>query len=63
MTIGELQGNFSSFPWLEYIRTMLNPVETATEDDLVLLGVPKFVKSLETLLMETPKRYELYSLT
>ncbi|XP_044751900.1 neprilysin-2-like [Coccinella septempunctata] len=56
MTIRELQVNYPSIPWLQYINTKLEPFVTLTYDDYVVVTEPEYIGKLEKLLAVTPKR-------
>lgn len=56
MTIRELQRNFTTIPWLQYINVYLAPIDMLTSDDLVNVNLPKFLGKLEDLLYTTKKR-------
>lgn len=57
MTIGELQKKFPGISWMDYINRVLDGAETVTKNDIVLLGVPKYINGLQKLLHTTPKRF------
>lgn len=55
MTIDKLQENYPSFSWLRYINTILadNDIKSS---EIVILQSPGYIKSLEKLLITTPRR-------
>lgn len=57
MTVAQLQTNFSGIQWKEYINNMLDGAEKVSDNDVILLGVPKYINNLQELLHITPKRY------
>lgn len=60
MTVDELQRKYPSIPWVEYINTLLDiPDIKIGVDERVIVSVPKYIGDLETLLSNTPKRYDL----
>ncbi|XP_014207874.1 neprilysin-2-like [Copidosoma floridanum] len=56
MTIAELSKRFPSIPWMEYFNTILAPITSVTEDEVVVVKAPSFITELEKLLVQTPKR-------
>lgn len=56
MTVSDLQKRFPAISWLQYINRVFDGAETVTENDTILLGVPKYVKGLQKLLQSTTKR-------
>lgn len=58
MTIAELTKKYSLVPWLEYFNTLLAPILSVTEDEIVNVNVPNYITDLEKLLDETPKRVQ-----
>ncbi|XP_035741301.1 neprilysin-2-like isoform X2 [Vespa mandarinia] len=58
MTIKELSNKFPSIPWMEYFNTLLAPTVQIEENEVVIVSVPSYIKSLEQLLSETPKRVQ-----
>ncbi|XP_049843202.1 neprilysin-2-like isoform X5 [Schistocerca gregaria] len=55
-TVEQLQREYPSVPWLEYLQTLLPPHITISNDELIVVSVPSYLKSLEALLSHTPKR-------
>lgn len=58
MTVKELSKNFPSIPWMEYFNTLLAPNVRIEENEVVIVSVPSYIKSLEVLLSNTPKRVQ-----
>ncbi|XP_043683237.1 neprilysin-2-like isoform X2 [Vespula pensylvanica] len=58
MTIKELSNNYPSIPWKEYFNTLLAPTVQVEENEVVIVSVPSYIKSLEQLLSRTPKRVQ-----
>lgn len=58
MTIADLQTKYPSIPWKEYISTIMPKRISITENEPVILNVPKYVSDLEGILMHTPKRIQ-----
>ncbi|XP_025829399.1 neprilysin-2 [Agrilus planipennis] len=56
LTIAELNREFPSIDWLHYIKKLLPSNVQVTEDETVILGVPKYIRKLEKLIRRTPKR-------
>lgn len=56
MTIREMQEQFPSIPWVEYINTLLAPDMTIDENEVVIVSVPNYIKDFEVLISKTPKR-------
>lgn len=57
MTVKELQERYVTIPWLEYINKILSvPNIEITADEVVDVGVPKYIYDLEILLHQTGKR-------
>lgn len=57
MTIREMQQEFPSIPWVEYINTLLAPDMSIDEDEVVIVSVPSYIRKFEALISKTPKRY------
>ncbi|XP_049945688.1 neprilysin-2 isoform X2 [Schistocerca serialis cubense] len=55
-TVEQLQREYPSVPWLEYLQKLLPPHVTISNDELIVVSVPSYLKSLEVLLSHTPKR-------
>ncbi|KAL1513423.1 hypothetical protein ABEB36_002838 [Hypothenemus hampei] len=58
MTIREMQQKFPSVPWLEYINTLLSPDIRVTEDEIIVVSIPKYITDFEALIARTPKRVQ-----
>ncbi|KAK2585581.1 hypothetical protein KPH14_010214 [Odynerus spinipes] len=58
MTIDELSKLFPSIPWKKYFNTLLAPSAQVEDNEVVIVSVPSYIKSLENLLRETPKRVQ-----
>ncbi|KAJ8918489.1 hypothetical protein NQ315_008186 [Exocentrus adspersus] len=58
MTIDELQIRFPSIPWIEYMNTLLAPDTRVTNDEIVVVSVPSYIKNFEALISRTPKRVQ-----
>lgn len=56
MTIRELQKKYASVPWLDYVNGILKTKQTVSNNEVILVGVPKFIGSLEELLKDAPRR-------
>lgn len=56
MTIRQLQATYQSIPWLEYINTLLAPDTKVTDDEIIVLSVPKYLADFQLLMSKTPKR-------
>ncbi|PSN53889.1 Membrane metallo-endopeptidase-like 1 [Blattella germanica] len=56
MTIREMQSTFPTIPWLSYFNSILPQHVQITEEEVIVVSVPSFVKGLEKLLEQTPKR-------
>ncbi|XP_026818159.1 neprilysin-2-like [Rhopalosiphum maidis] len=57
MKIADLQKNFPSIPWKEYLDKLLDPL-TIRHDDVIIVSSPKYLSDLEVLLCSTPKRVQ-----
>ncbi|XP_049801090.1 neprilysin-2-like isoform X2 [Schistocerca nitens] len=55
-TVEQLQRDYPSVPWLECLRALLPPHVTVSGDEVLVVAVPSYLKSLEALLSHTPKR-------
>ncbi|XP_022169537.1 neprilysin-11-like [Myzus persicae] len=55
MKLADLQRNFPTIPWEEYLNKLLFPL-TIQRDDIIIVNAPKFLSELEVLLCSTPKR-------
>ncbi|XP_047105420.1 neprilysin-2-like [Schistocerca piceifrons] len=55
-TVEQLQRDHPSVPWLECLRALLPPHVTVSGDEVLVVAVPSYLKSLEALLSHTPKR-------
>ncbi|CAH1183162.1 unnamed protein product [Phaedon cochleariae] len=58
MTMGELQKNFPSIPWLEYMNNLLAPDTRVESDEVIVVSVPNYIKAFEALIARTPKRVQ-----
>jgi membrane metallo-endopeptidase-like protein 1 len=56
MTITELSKNYPSIPWKEYFSRLLPPSIQVQENEMAIVNVPSYIKDLENLLKNTPKR-------
>jgi len=56
MTVGELSAMIPSIPWLDYINTVLAPLQTITDDERIIVDTPDYFNNLTELLAETPTR-------
>lgn len=56
MRIADLQRDFPSIPWQEYLNTLLHPL-SIRQDDIIIVNSPKYLTELEAILSTTPKRY------
>lgn len=61
MTVREMQRQFPSIPWVQYINTLLAPDMSIDEDEIVIVSVPNYIKEFEVLIRKTPKRYENFA--
>lgn len=52
----QLSIDYPSIPWFEYFNTILAPVASVTQDEVVIISSPTYMKDLEKLIEETPKR-------
>lgn len=57
MTVAQMQQNFPHIQWMDYINKILNGAERVAQNDVILVGVPKYLNGLQELLRATPKRY------
>ena len=59
MTIREVSTLDPDTPWLEYINRILTPaINQVSEDELIIVDVPSFVRSMSALLAATPARVQ-----
>lgn len=56
MTVHEMQSTFPTIPWLAYFNNILPGNVHITSDEVIIVAVPSFIKGLEKLVTETPKR-------
>lgn len=56
MTVHEMQNKFPSIPWLTYFNSILPENVQITSNEVIVVAVPSFIKGLEKLVAETPKR-------
>lgn len=57
VTIEQMQAKYPSIPWMEYINNLLPSQIQITNNEVIINSVPTYVKELENLLANTPKRY------
>lgn len=57
MTVAQMQQTFPYIQWMDYINKMLDGAEKVGQNDVILVGVPKYITGLQGLLRTTPKRY------
>lgn len=55
MTIRQMQKQFPSIHWLEYINNLIAPHYQVTTNERILVLVPDYIKKLEDLLQNTSK--------
>jgi hypothetical protein len=60
MTVGEMQSKFPSIPWLTYFNSILPEHVQIKNNEVIVVAVPSFIKGLEKLVAETPKRLVYY---
>ncbi|XP_049822741.1 neprilysin-2 isoform X3 [Aethina tumida] len=58
MTIDDLQKNFPSIPWNEYMNTLLAPDTSVQPGEIIIVNVPKYITDFERLISRTPKRVQ-----
>lgn len=58
MTVNELSLAYSNIPWWEYFNTILAPQAQLTQDEIVIVNVPSYLKDFEQLISTTPKRVQ-----
>ena len=59
MTIREVSTLDPDTPWLEYINRILTPaINQVTEEELIIVDVPSFVRNMSALLAATPARVQ-----
>jgi len=56
MTVREMQHTFPTIPWLTYFNSILPEYVHISEDEVIIVAVPSFIKGLEKLMEETPRR-------
>lgn len=56
MTVHEMQSKFPTIPWLTYFNSILPEHVQINNDEVIVVAVPSFIKGLEKLVAETPKR-------
>ncbi|KAF5284875.1 hypothetical protein FQA39_LY16925 [Lamprigera yunnana] len=59
MTVKDLEREYSTIPWLEYINNVIAPFVEITSDERILILRPTYVKKLENLLQLTSKRTQI----
>nr|CAD7393457.1 unnamed protein product [Timema cristinae] len=55
-TVEGLQKDYPSIPWLEYINNILPKDIQVRNDELIIVAVPSYLRALEGILSNTPKR-------
>nr|CAD7406995.1 unnamed protein product [Timema poppensis] len=55
-TVEGLQRDYPSIPWLEYINNILPKDIQVRNDELIIVAVPSYLRALEGILSNTPKR-------
>lgn len=58
MTLTALKKNYSTIPWKEYFVKLLPLSDAILEDEVVIVGDPNYIASLEKLMEITPKRVQ-----
>jgi predicted metalloendopeptidase len=56
-SVAELQKEYSFIPWTEYFANILPPNIKIEDSEIVIINVASYLKDLEKLLSETPKRF------
>jgi len=56
MKVHEMESTFPTIPWLKYFNSILPENIRITRDEAIIVAVPSFIKGLEKLIAETPKR-------
>jgi predicted metalloendopeptidase len=56
MTVYEMETTFPTIPWLTYVNNILPENVHITRDEVIIVAVPSFIKGLEKLIVQTPKR-------
>jgi hypothetical protein len=56
MTVHEMHSTFPTIPWLAYFNNILPEQVHITRDEVIIVAVPSFIKGLEKLIAQTPKR-------
>ncbi|GLV37814.1 Neprilysin 2 [Carabus blaptoides fortunei] len=56
MSIEEMQQKHPTIPWMEYINSLLPSGIQIQNNEIIVNSVPSYIKGLEKLLQETPKR-------
>lgn len=56
MTVHEMESTFPTIPWLTYFNNILPESVHITRDEVIIVAVPSFIKGLEKLIADTPKR-------
>lgn len=57
MTIAQMQEKYPSIPWMEYINTLLKPITTVDDNEVVIVNVLSYISDFEKLIARTPKRF------
>lgn len=55
-TIAQLQSEFPNVPWLEYLTKILMNTVVLDTTEIVMVREPKYIKVVDAILAETPKR-------
>ncbi|XP_011707585.1 PREDICTED: membrane metallo-endopeptidase-like 1 [Wasmannia auropunctata] len=58
MTVNELFTAWPSIPWWEYFNTILSPQTQLSQDDIVIVFEPSYLRAFEQLILKTPKRVQ-----
>jgi len=56
MELKDLTSLDPNTPWVQYINRMLDGVETITENEIVIVDVPKYISDFSKLIANTPAR-------
>lgn len=54
LTIKDLEDRYQQIPWLNLINIIMPPEVQVNSSQPVLVGVPNYLKALQTLLAQTP---------
>jgi len=58
ITVNKLSLAYPSIPWWEYFNTILSPQAQLTQNEIVIVNVPSYLKDFEQLISITPKRVQ-----